>query len=169
VLDPSITRGLDYYTGVVFESFLVDLPDIGSVCSGGRYDNLVDLYTKPNSGAPLSGIGASIGLDRLIAAKEALGRLDLRQTYSKAAIACVDIADSGKGHALAEKLRAANIPCEVFTDEGKLTKQYALAEKKGLRWFIVPSEAGSDALVLRDLSTRENKEMDIDDLIALLR
>ncbi|HET6451389.1 MAG TPA: histidine--tRNA ligase, partial [Spirochaetia bacterium] len=68
VLDPSITRGLDYYTGVVFESFLSDLPDIGSVCSGGRYNELASLYTKQH----LPGVGASIGLDRLMAAMEEL-------------------------------------------------------------------------------------------------
>ncbi|MCL2880616.1 MAG: histidine--tRNA ligase, partial [Treponema sp.] len=62
-LDPSITRGLDYYTGVVFETFLTGMPEIGSICSGGRYDNLCGLYTKKK----FSGVGASIGLDRMIA------------------------------------------------------------------------------------------------------
>ena len=64
VLDPSITRGLDYYTGLVYETFLDSLPSIGSVCSGGRYDNLAGLYMKDK----ISGVGASIGLDRLITA-----------------------------------------------------------------------------------------------------
>ena len=76
VLDPSITRGLDYYTGIVFESFLKDMRDIGSVCSGGRYDNLVGLYSKQ----PLPGVGSSIGLDRLLAALEALGRLETKKS-----------------------------------------------------------------------------------------
>ncbi len=67
--DPAITRGLDYYTGVVFETFLGDLPDIGSVCSGGRYNDLASLYTREK----LPGVGASIGLDRLMAALEELG------------------------------------------------------------------------------------------------
>ncbi len=68
VIDPSIARGLDYYTGMVYETFLTDLPKIGSVCSGGRYDNLAGLYTKQS----LPGVGASLGLDRLIAALEEL-------------------------------------------------------------------------------------------------
>ena len=67
-VDPSIARGLDYYTGLVLETTLDDLPDIGSVCSGGRYDNLAELYTKEH----LPGIGASLGLDRLLAAMEEL-------------------------------------------------------------------------------------------------
>mgnify|MGYP002521829072 FL=1 len=62
-LDPSITRGLDYYTGIVYETFLDKLPNLGSVCSGGRYNNLASLYTKEN----LPGVGSSIGLDRLLA------------------------------------------------------------------------------------------------------
>ena len=69
VLDPSITRGLDYYTGIVYETFLDRLPGIGSVCSGGRYDDLASLYTSQR----LPGVGASIGLDRLMAAAEELG------------------------------------------------------------------------------------------------
>nr|AGS53058.1 histidyl-tRNA synthetase [uncultured bacterium contig00033] len=129
-LDPSIARGLDYYTGLVFESFLAEMPGIGSVCSGGRYDNLVGLYTKPNAGQNLSGIGASIGIDRLIAALEALGKLRERSTYSKAVIACVKNEDGGRSQALAETLRKENIPCEVSFDEGKLTKQFINAEKK---------------------------------------
>ena len=71
-LDVSIARGLDYYTGTVFETFLDALPGIGSVCSGGRYDNLAELFTKQE----LPGIGASLGLDRLLAAMEELGMIE---------------------------------------------------------------------------------------------
>ena len=71
-LDVSIARGLDYYTGTIFETFLDQLPGIGSVCSGGRYDNLAELYTNQE----LPGIGASLGLDRLLAAMEELGMLE---------------------------------------------------------------------------------------------
>ena len=71
-LDVSIARGLDYYTGVIFETNLMELPKIGSICSGGRYDNLAELYTKQH----LPGIGASLGLDRLLAALEQLKRIE---------------------------------------------------------------------------------------------
>ncbi|MFM7148252.1 MAG: histidine--tRNA ligase, partial [Gemmataceae bacterium] len=70
-LDLSICRGLDYYTGTIFETFLLDKEDIGSICSGGRYDNLAGLYTKQ----ALPGVGASLGLDRLLAAMEELNLL----------------------------------------------------------------------------------------------
>ena len=77
VFDPSITRGLDYYTGIVYETFLNALPSIGSVCSGGRYDNLAALYMKER----VPGVGGSIGLDRLIAALEQLELLPKSLSY----------------------------------------------------------------------------------------
>jgi histidyl-tRNA synthetase len=159
VLDPSITRGLDYYTGVVFESFLVELPGIGSVCSGGRYDNLVGLYSADKRAA-LCGVGASIGIDRLIAALEALGRLKEEKSYAKAAVAWVSPDAGGACQALAGKLRRKGIPCEVFLNEEKLTKQFQLAEKKGLSWLIIPNSDKplESPLTLRDLSKRENRE-----------
>ena len=168
VLDPSITRGLDYYTGVVFESFLVDLPDLGSVCSGGRYDNLVGLYSKE----PLAGVGASIGIDRLIAGLEALGRIQAEKTYAKAGIACVDGAAAGACQALAEKLRVMGVPCEVFLEEEKLTKQFQAAEKRGLRWLIIPDDASppEGALILRDLQKRENIEgLGIEGIVEMVK
>ena len=175
VLDPSITRGLDYYTGVVFESFLADLPDIGSVCSGGRYDNLVGLYSKE----PLEGVGASIGIDRLIAGLEALGRIQAEKSYAKVGIACIagdaggaGAENAGASQALAEKLRRKGVPCDVFLEEEKLTKQYQAAEKRGLRWLIIPSDSSplEGALTLRDLQKRENIEgLEIEGIIDILR
>ncbi len=75
--------GLDYYTGVVFETFLTELPQLGSVCSGGRYDNLAELYTNQE----LPGVGASLGLDRLLAGMEELGMIDKVGTPAEVFIA----------------------------------------------------------------------------------
>jgi histidyl-tRNA synthetase len=156
-LDPSITRGLDYYTGLVFETFLEDLPEIGSVCSGGRYDNLVGLYSKET----IAGVGAAIGLDRLIAALENLGTLPRRGSSAVLAVACLREEDGGRCQALAEFFRDAGLPCEVFLEGSaeKLTKQYALAEKKGARWILIPPrDASEGCFTLRDLKFRENRE-----------
>jgi histidyl-tRNA synthetase len=168
VLDPSITRGLDYYTGVVFETFLNDLPDIGSVCSGGRYDNLAGLYSK--SKEPISGVGSSIGLDRLIAALESLNKLPQANSRS-VAIACVNEKHSGLYQALARRFRQAGVPCEVFTDGsgGSLTKQFILAEKKGYRWMLIPGDAPlNGAVTLRDLAARQNKDVSIEQAVELI-
>ncbi|MEJ5190138.1 MAG: histidine--tRNA ligase [Breznakiellaceae bacterium] len=165
VLDPSITRGLDYYTGVVFETFLNDLPDIGSVCSGGRYDNLVALYSREQ----LPGVGASIGLDRLLAALEALGKETAPRSFVVVAIACVDERQGGRYQALAQQFRAAGLACEVFPEPKKLSQQFALAEKKGARFMVIPQE-GESSYTLRDLSSRENKEhLSVDEMLKLIR
>jgi histidyl-tRNA synthetase len=166
-LDPSITRGLDYYTGIVYETFLTELPDIGSVCSGGRYDNLAGLYSRER----VSGVGSSIGLDRLIAALEALEKSAETPSYARLALACLREDQGGGYQALAEKLRKGGIPCEVFLEEDKLTKQFMLAEKKGLVWFLIPGDDPlGDPLTLRNLKTRKNREgLSVEDLIKILK
>ncbi|AEF84774.1 histidine--tRNA ligase [Treponema primitia ZAS-2] len=163
-LDPSITRGLDYYTGIVYETFLAELPEIGSVCSGGRYDDLAGLYSKEK----LSGVGSSIGLDRLIAALESLGKLEGQGSYARVAIACVREEDGGVYQALGARLREAGIPCEVFSEPKKLTQQFMLAEKRGIPWMIIPGESAGPVFTVRNLSTRENREgLSPEELIAL--
>jgi histidyl-tRNA synthetase len=166
-LDPSITRGLDYYTGVVYETFLADLPGLGSVCSGGRYDNLTGLYLKE----AVPGVGSSIGIDRLIAGLESLGRLNRRQGCAALAVACLNGERSGAAQALAGRFREAGIPCEVFLEEAELPKQFMLAEKKGLRWMAIPQgDPLKDPLTLRDLETRENREgVQAEDIIEALK
>jgi len=169
ILDPSITRGLDYYTGVVFETYLKELPDIGSICSGGRYDNLAGLYSKEKDS--ISGVGSSIGLDRLIAALESLNKLP-EANKCITAVACADINKSGLYHVLANKLRQNGVPCEVFTDgdEKQLTKQFILAEKKGIRYVLIPGENPlSGKITFRDINSRKNSELSFDELVKLIK
>ena len=170
VLDPSITRGLDYYTGVVFETFLNELPEIGSICSGGRYDNLCALYSKDKNS--MCGVGASIGLDRLIAALENLGKLpDTKSCY--AAIACVNDEHSGIYQRLAQKLRKQGVFCEVFTEQGgekQLVKQFILAEKRGMRYVLIPgADPLKDPVTLRNLAARQNSEMSLEQAIEKIK
>ncbi|MCR5079726.1 MAG: histidine--tRNA ligase [Treponema sp.] len=153
VLDPSITRGLDYYTGVVYETFLNDLPSIGSVCSGGRYDNLSGLYMKDK----LPGVGASIGLDRLIAGLTELGIANAKGSYLDAEIFNTEQTLAIHYQKVASVLRKNGIKVEVFPDCVKMNKQYAVTEKKGMEWgFLINSEqATKDVLTLKNLKTRE--------------
>jgi histidyl-tRNA synthetase len=155
-LDPSITRGLDYYTGIVFESFLGDLPDIGSVCSGGRYNDLASLYTRQH----LPGVGASIGLDRLMAAMEELGLAE--EAAARASVLVLFLEDSllAKYHEIARDLRGSGITAEVFPEKKKLAVQFAYAEKKGISLAVVcgEQEAASGTATLKDLRTRESFE-----------
>jgi histidyl-tRNA synthetase len=166
VLDPSITRGLDYYTGVVYETFINELPEIGSVCSGGRYDNLAGLYSREK----LTGVGSSIGLDRLIAALETLGKTSAKGVYVKAVIACVNGESGGAYQALAEKFREQGVACEVFLEAKKLTQQFALAEKKGAEFVIIPGETPAGTLTLRELTARQDREnLNFEEALAILK
>ncbi|MBO7637990.1 MAG: histidine--tRNA ligase [Treponema sp.] len=153
ILDPSITRGLDYYTGVVYETFLDDLPGIGSVCSGGRYDNLAGLYMKDR----VPGVGASIGLDRLIAGLTELGLTTEKGSYLDAEIFNSDENLSIQYQALAAKLRTKGISVEVFPDTVKMNRQYAVTESKGMKWGLLMSKEESDSgkCTLKNLKTRE--------------
>ncbi|MEM6776079.1 MAG: histidine--tRNA ligase [Planctomycetota bacterium] len=135
-IDVSIARGLDYYTGVIFETTLDELPGIGSVCSGGRYDNLAGLYTKQH----LPGIGASLGLDRLLAALESLGRLP---GVRKPCPVFIPLFDADFCHdylRLAANLRRAGIGVEVFPDAKRLGQQLKYADAQGFKIAIVAGE-----------------------------
>lgn len=168
VLDPSITRGLDYYTGIVYETFLNELPDIGSVCSGGRYNNLASLYTKEQ----IPGVGSSIGLDRLVAALEELGRLPAGDSAAQVIIFHLDDGMVGYYHRLAEVVRSAGFSCEVYPENRKLQAQFSFAEKKGITigLFCGPQEREKGVVNIRNLTARENFDgLSVDGAIAKIR
>src|SRR6056297_571477 len=132
-LDPSITRGLDYYTGCVYETFLDELEGIGSVCSGGRYNDLASLYTKEQ----IPGVGASVGLDRLIAALEERGRADTGRGTVDAVVLCLDDTLIGHYHRIADRLREEGLSAEVYPEAKKLGAQFKFADQKGARVGII--------------------------------
>jgi histidyl-tRNA synthetase len=150
-IEPSIARGLDYYTGLVLETTLSDLPGIGSICSGGRYDNLAALYTKQE----LPGIGASLGLDRLLDAMEQLGRIGADRTPAQVFIAYFDAAHLDDYLRLAAALRAAGLAVEVYPDPSKLGKQLQYADRKGFRVALIAGERefAAGECQIKDLKT----------------
>lgn len=153
MLDPAITRGLDYYTGIVYETFLEKLPSIGSVCSGGRYDNLAGLYMKEK----LPGVGSSIGLDRLIAGLSELRLTNAKGSYLDAEIFNTDENLNVQYQEVAAKLRKEGISVEVFPDTIKINKQYSVTDKKQISWGIMLSSNSETAntITLKNLKTRE--------------
>lgn len=153
MLDPAITRGLDYYTGIVYETFLEKLPSIGSVCSGGRYDNLAGLYMKKK----LPGVGSSIGLDRLIAGLSELGITNAKGSYLDVEIFNTDENLNVQYQEVAAKLRKEGISVEVFPDTVKINKQYSVTDKKQIPWGIMLSSNSETAntITLKNLKTRE--------------
>ena len=138
---------------MVYETFLNDLPSIGSVCSGGRYDNLAGLYMKDR----IPGVGSSIGLDRLIAGLELLGASNKKGSFLDCEIFCLDKTLSVHYQGVASKLREQGISVEVFADEKKIGQQYTVAEKKGIPFGIMikAEDAENNVLTLKNLLTRE--------------
>lgn len=153
ILNPAITRGLDYYTGIVFETFLDELPSIGSICSGGRYDNLAGLYMKDR----LPGVGGSIGLDRLITGLEELGLKADKKSYLDAEVFYQNKENLMYYQKIALSLRKEGVAIEVFPEEKKMNQQYALAEAKNIKWGILvgSNDEEKQTLTLKNLKTRE--------------
>ncbi len=166
-LDVSIARGLDYYTGTIYETFLGDLPSIGSICSGGRYDNLAGLFTKER----LPGVGASLGLDRLLAAMEELKLLGTQATPAPVLITQFDASRLGDYLRVGRALRAEGINVEVYPDAKKLGKQLQYADRKG---FLIALIAGSEEFAkgvwqVKNLKSSEATTVSEADLAATIR
>ncbi len=157
LLDPSITRGLDYYTGIVFETFLDELPSIGSVCSGGRYNNLASLYTKQE----LPGVGSSIGLDRLMSGLEEIGIFTEDSSAADIIILCMDEKDEKEYHVLAERFRKEGFSCELNFSKKKLPAQFSYAEKKKIpiAVFYGEDEMQADKVTIKNLKNRQSMNM----------
>jgi histidyl-tRNA synthetase len=159
-IDLSIARGLDYYTGTIYETFLTDLPNIGSVCSGGRYDNLAGLYTKQ----VLPGVGASLGVDRLLAAMEELKHpwMTGQSTPAPVIVLNLDASLLGTYQKIARELRSAGVGVEVYPDAKKLGPQFQYAERRGFRLAVIvgPEEAASGKRKVKDLTKREEVVLD---------
>ena len=154
-IDPSIARGLDYYTGLVLETTLDDLPGIGSVASGGRYDNLAGLYTSQ----ALPGIGASLGVDRLLAAMEELGRLSEARAAADALVVYFAADRLTDYAAVASGLRQAGVTTELYPEPKKLAKQLQYANKKGFKLAVIagPDELERSECQIKDLATGESQ------------
>ena len=174
-LDVSIARGLDYYTGVVFETTLGDLPSIGSVCSGGRYDNLAEVYTKQH----LPGIGASLGLDRLLAALEQLGLIPKTASAADVFIPLFDAHRLNDYFALASIVRRAGWSAEVYPEPKKLGQQLKYADQRGFKIALIAGSQELDAgeVQIKNLASqiktqvewRTNPDNLVDGLTQMLR
>jgi histidyl-tRNA synthetase len=166
-LNLSIARGLDYYTGVVYETTLDAYPQIGSICSGGRYDDLAGHYTRSR----LPGVGISIGLTRLFFQLRDAGIVAAAESSVDVLVALLD--ESGLEHALAlsQRLRAAGLNVETQLEPRKLARQLQYADRAGIRFVVIrgDDEAARGAVAIRDLRRGEQFEIAEDDIAAALR
>ena len=167
VWDPSIARGLDYYTGTVFETRLLDNPDIGSVCSGGRYDDLASAYTSRK----LPGVGTSIGLTRLFdqLMKKEIIRPSQQQTASQVLIIPLE-EDLGPALSLQQSLLDTSVACEVSFAEGKLDKRIKYADKLGIPYVVIigADEIASGTYTLRNMQSGEEQSLSQQDIVSAL-
>jgi histidyl-tRNA synthetase len=165
-LDVAIARGLDYYTGTIFETFLQRLPAIGSVCSGGRYDNLAGLYTNQQ----LPGIGASLGLDRLLAAMEELGLVEKVQTPAPVFVPYFVESRLGDYLRLAAQLRAAGLGVEFYPEPKRLGQQLKYADRRGFRVALIAGEDewAAGQCQVKDLRSGQSQTVPIDEHAAAI-
>jgi histidyl-tRNA synthetase len=166
-LNFSIARGLDYYTGTVYETHLVDHPQIGSICSGGRYDNLAGHYSKSH----LPGVGISIGVTRLFWQLREAGLICTADSTVEVLVSLMDESLLSQSLALATQLRRAGINTEAQLDARKLAKPFQYADRAGIRFVAVlgEDEVARDVVTVKDLRKGEQFEVARGELVAALR
>ncbi len=167
-IDLSLARGMGYYTGPVFETILTDLPYIGSVCSGGRYDNLVNRFMT-NS---LPAVGTSVGIDRLFVAMKELGVIKTQKIISKVLVLNIDEAAEQKIQEVVRQIRQAGIEAEIYFGaekgiKGQLT--YAVKNEFPIIVIIGANELEKKMIQVKNLKTREQIEIKEGELIPKIK
>lgn len=160
-IDLGIARGLDYYTGTVFETSLDEYPQIGSVCSGGRYDDLAGYYTNQK----FPGVGASIGLTRLFYQLKEIGFLGINRSSSVRVLVVSIEDDLQRASAIITQIREQGIPSRLYTEKGKLAKKLNHANKLGIPWVILIG----DKIELKNMLTGEQRCLGLDQMLEQLK
>ena len=156
VLDLTIARGLDYYTGTVYETTMLDHPEIGSICSGGRYDNLAEYYTDKQ----LPGVGISIGLTRLFFVLEDQGYLNDKLNTAPADVLILPMTeDMGPAIALSTQLRTAGVRTQIYGEQKKFKQKMNYADKLGVPYviFLGEDEIKQDKVSLKNMRSGEQE------------
>ncbi|MEE8143424.1 MAG: histidine--tRNA ligase [Planctomycetota bacterium] len=166
VIDPSIARGLSYYTGIIYETIIEALPAFGSVMSGGRYDELLGMFSKQQ----IPAVGISLGVDRLFSALQELNRISTQQTPARVMV--VNFGDDGgrREVQLSARLRAAGIPTLLYPVPAKLKKQLQYCQKMAIPFAVMvgKDEAESGTTSLKDLHSGEQRQLRVEELIREL-
>ena len=166
-IDLKITRGLDYYTGTVYETFLNEYSSIGSVCSGGRYDNLAEYYTKQK----LPGVGISIGLTRLFYQLNEAGffKNDTSTSITKVLVIPLDN-NIDYGISLAKSLRDKGVITEIYLEDTKLIKKLGYADKLGIPFVILmgEKEVENKTATIKNMFTGEQITVDFDEVYEIV-
>ena len=167
-VDLTIARGLDYYTGTVYETTLLDHPEIGSVCSGGRYDNLAGYYIEKQ----LPGVGISIGLTRLFYVLDEQGLLNPALPAAPAdALVLPMTADPGPAIALAEQLRGCGLRVQLYCEQRKFKQKLNYADKLGVPFAVLlgEDEIAEGKCSVKRMATGEQRKLSVEEAAAWIR
>ena len=167
-VDLTIARGLDYYTGTVYETTLLDHPEIGSVCSGGRYDNLAEYYTDKQ----LPGVGISIGLTRLFYVLGEQGMLNPGLPTAPADVLILPMtAELAPAVTLATRLRAAGGRTQLYTEQKKFKAKMSYADKLGVPYvvFLGDDEIAGNVVACKDMASGQQTTLPFDETLGLIR
>ena len=158
-VDLTIARGLDYYTGTVYETFLNNYRELGSICSGGRYENLAEYYTDKK----LPGVGISIGLTRLFYKLNELGLIKAEKTSMSDVLVIPMVEDLSKPIMLANSLREKDINTEIYLNDKKLKAKLKYADKLQIPYVIIigEDEINSGVVSVKNMATGEEKKANI--------
>ena len=164
-VDLTIARGLDYYTGTVYETTLLDHPEIGSVCSGGRYDNLAAYYTDRQ----LPGVGISIGLTRLFYVLGEQGLLNPQLPTAPADVLILPMTqDLTPAIRLATRLRSAGVRTQLYTEQKKLKAKMNYADKLGVPYvvFLGDDEIAAGLVACKDMTSGDQTKLSFEDTLS---
>ena len=165
--DPTLARGLSYYTGCIFEVKINSVPGMGSVSGGGRYDNLTGAFGLPG----VSGVGFSFGVDRIYDCLESLDLFTATgETPTRVLLTHFDAASARAALPLLAELRAGGIPAELYPDAGKLPKQFKYADAKGIPLVLIlgPEELAAGVAKIKILKTGEEKTLALSEVVGAL-
>ncbi len=165
-IDPTLARGLDYYTGLTFE-VVSGAADFGTICAGGRYDDLCAMFSDKD----FSGVGVSFGFERIMLLLEELELFNDDSPSSQALVTIFDEDSIDASLRIYSKLAKANIPAEIYLDSGKLAKQVKFADKKRIPFVIIqgPDELASNSVTIKRLENGKQKTLPVSQMAAYLK
>ena len=165
-VDPTLARGLDYYTGPIYEGVLPD-ENMGTICSGGRYDGLIASL----GGNDVPAVGISVGLERVLVLREERGLAEKDRTSAPILVTIYDSETESQSIEAARRLREAGLGAELYSDERRLKVQFKYANARGHAWILTigPKEIDAGTWAIKEMGTGEQHVLAPEEAIALLR
>jgi histidyl-tRNA synthetase len=164
LFDPTLARGLDYYTGAIFETVLTDHPHMGSITGGGRYDGLIGMFL----GKDIPATGSTIGVDRMMAVMRQLNLIPKTSPSAKVLVVLFDQDGINRSMEVTAKLRNAGIATELYPDPVRLKKQFQYADRKNIPYVVVPGpeEWSRSEVTLKNMVEGKQTFVSLDSLIS---